>query len=159
MSGWMLRTLILFIFLITVRSLSNTVHKSYIIISNLQSGSNIGAICRNSLAFGVAEVIVVGRRDFFGKMRGADRGAKFKQKFSQFSSTEEAVAYLKSIEPTCKVLGIEIAEGAVSISDNPYNGPTAFVFGNEGGGLSEKQRSVCDSLAVSNYQKNALSSE
>jgi tRNA G18 (ribose-2'-O)-methylase SpoU len=47
---------------------------SYVILSNIQSGSNIGTICRNCLAFGVEEVLVIGKKDFRGKMRGADRG-------------------------------------------------------------------------------------
>ena len=64
-------------------------HKSY------NSGSNIGTIFRNSLAFGMSEVIFVVRKDFFGKMRGSDRGTKSKQKFSQLvPSTEEAVQYI-----------------------------------------------------------------
>ena len=113
-------------------------------LSNLQSGSNIGSICRNSLAFGVTEVIVVGRKDFFGKMRGADRGAKFKQRFSQFPSTEDAVLHLRTIEQSCRILGVEITDDSVSIHEQPFTGPTMFVFGNEGAGLSERQRSICD---------------
>ena len=89
-------------------------------------------------------MIVVGRKDFFGKMRGSDRGAKFKQAFSLFPSTDEAMTYLKLKEPQCRILGIEIKEDALSIDSLPFFGPTAFVFGNEGGGLSERQRALCD---------------
>lgn len=81
-------------------------------------------------------------------MRGSDRGAKFKQKFSQFPSTEEAVQYLRAIEPNCRILGVEIESSAVSIDNDPFTGSTAFVFGNEGGGLSERQRGICDGFVV-----------
>lgn len=57
----------------TEKEKSTVLPKCYVIISNLQSGSNIGSICRNALAFNVHEVIVVGRKGFRDKMRQADR--------------------------------------------------------------------------------------
>ena len=69
--------------------------KCYVVLSNIQSGSNVGSICRNALAFNVDEVIVVGRRNFRDKMRQADRGAKVRQKFVHFNSVAEAQTYLK----------------------------------------------------------------
>lgn len=119
---------------------------SYVIISNLQSGANIGQICRNALAFNVHEVLVVGRNNFNGKMRGADRGAKFMQRFVHLTSTAEARDYIKEREPDCQILGVEIADKAISIRDYKFRGSTAFMFGNEGGGLSDRQREICDDL-------------
>jgi tRNA G18 (ribose-2'-O)-methylase SpoU len=68
---------------------------SYVILSNIQSGSNIGNICRNCLAFNVSEVIIVGRRDFKQKMYSADRGAKKWLRFKNFLTYPEAIAYVK----------------------------------------------------------------
>ena len=89
--------------------------KCYVVISNLQSGSNIGSICRNALAFNVDEVIVVGRKGFRDKMRQADRGAKRRQKFIHFNSVSEAGIYLKEAK-NCSIVGIEIMDSAVSLS-------------------------------------------
>lgn len=86
--------------------------KCYVIISNLQSGSNIGSICRNALAFNVHEVIVVGRKGFRDKMRNADRGAKRRQTFVHFNSVAEAAVYLKE-ERNCSIVGVEIMDSAV----------------------------------------------
>ena len=86
--------------------------KCYVVISNLQSGSNIGSICRNALAFNVDEVIVVGRKGFRDKMRQADRGAKRRQKFIHFNSVSEAGVYLKEAK-NCSIVGIEIMDTAV----------------------------------------------
>lgn len=86
--------------------------KCYVIISNLQSGSNIGSICRNALAFNVHEVIVVGRKGFRDKMRNADRGAKRRQTFVHFNSVSEAAVYLKE-ERNCSIVGVEIMDSAV----------------------------------------------
>ena len=87
--------------------------KCYVIISNLQSGSNIGSICRNALAFNVHEVIVIGRKGFRDKMRNADRGAKRKQAFVHFNSILEAATYLKETK-NCSIVGVEIMDTAVS---------------------------------------------
>jgi hypothetical protein len=89
--------------------------KCYVIISNLQSGSNIGSICRNALAFNVHEVIVIGRKGFRDKMRNADRGAKRKQSFVHFNSILEAATYLKETK-NCSIVGVEIMDSAVSVS-------------------------------------------
>ena len=88
--------------------------KCYVIISNLQSGSNIGSICRNALAFNVHEVIVIGRKGFRDKMRNADRGAKRKQSFVHFNSILEAATYLKETK-NCSIVGVEIMDSAVSV--------------------------------------------
>lgn len=87
--------------------------KCYVIISNLQSGSNIGSICRNALAFNVHEVVVVGRKGFRDKMRNADRGAKRRQAFVHFNSVAEAATYLKETR-NCSIVGVEILDSAVS---------------------------------------------
>jgi hypothetical protein len=43
-----------------------------------------------------------------------------------------------------RILGIEIAPTAVSVATLPFSGPTAFILGNEGSGLSPAQCAVCD---------------
>lgn len=154
-------------------------NKCYVILNNLQSGSNIGSICRNCLAFGVSEVLVVGRKTFKDKMRGADRGAKLRLNFTNFPTNEAAAAYLRQngahrdslagadttatsggLAGSCLILGIEITDGAHPITSFPFlptdhgisvdsvsrncGYSTAFMFGNEGGGLSKAQRKICD---------------
>jgi tRNA(Leu) C34 or U34 (ribose-2'-O)-methylase TrmL len=160
--------------------------KCYLVLSNLQSGSNIGSICRNALAFNVSEVIVVGQRGFRDKMRQADRGAKMRLNFVHFQTLPEAIAYLNPPpvdkltqpnpapnptlsgvidsegvdtnaersavastshdRPRCLIYGVEIMPDAIPITKLPFDRTcsTAFIFGNEGGGLSQKQRDVCD---------------
>lgn len=124
-------------------------HPCYILLSNLQSGSNIGDICRNALAFNVSEVIIIGRSNYAGKMRGADRGAKRNLKFTEFPSTPLAAAYLKE-EKNATIIGIEIMGTALPITSTQElfdHGPIAFLFGNEGGGMSMTQKNVCDKFA------------
>jgi len=119
----------------------------FVILSNLQSGSNIGAICRNALSFNVKEVIVIGPKNGHKeKMRGADRGAKSRLKFVNFSQTSDALTYLRQEKKVDAVIGVEIANEALSVAavPSPFKTRTAFMFGNEGTGLSARQREQCD---------------
>lgn len=42
------------------------------------------------------------------------------------------------------VVGIEIDDGAAAVHTHPFTGNTAFMIGNEGQGLNEKQMKLCD---------------
>ena len=131
----------------------------YVLLNNLQSGSNIGAICRNALAFNVSEVVVVGRPNWNEKMRKADRGAKRVLRFVNFPSSAAAAVYLKE-EKKCKILGLEICEGAENLSTYEWEPQTSvcFVFGNEGAGLSEGQRKICDAFIYIPQYSSGLAS-
>jgi hypothetical protein len=45
-----------------------------------------------------------------------------------------------------RILGVEIAPSAVSVATLPFSGPTAFILGNEGSGMSAAQCAVCDAF-------------
>ena len=105
----------------------------YVVLSNLQSGTNIGRITRNALAFGASEVIVIGKRDI--NMHHGDKGAQRRQTFVHFYTIAEAARYLKE-ERGATILGVEIADGAVPVHLDPFSRSTAFMFGNEALGLS-----------------------
>ncbi len=47
-------------------------------------------------------------------------------------------------ERGARILGIEIAPDARSVASLPFSGPTAFILGNEGSGLSPTQCAICD---------------
>ena len=83
-----------------------------ILLSNLQSGSNIGAICRNAFAFNATEVILVGRKGI-PQMRQSDRGARQRLKFTHFSIWNDAVAYLKNDNEFMVVLEVNQATGSI----------------------------------------------
>ena len=88
-------------------------------------------------------------------MRMADRGAKRALRFVNFPSTAEAAAYLKN-ERKALMLGLEILPSAKSLLSYqfPEGRNVAFVFGNEGAGLSDGQRKACDEfLYVPQYSK------
>ena len=137
----------------------NKLPELYVILSNQQSGNNIGSICRNALAFNACEVIVVGRNSYIEKMRGSDRGAKSRLKFVNFPTLMEARNYLIKEKSCSHILGVEIHENAKRIHEFPFTSSTAFLFGNEGGGLSAKQRDICDGYVyISQYASGGMAS-
>lgn len=128
----------------------------YMVLSNLQSGGNIGNIIRSASIFGCHECLVVGQSRY--RLTG-DHGARFDLPQKHVWSHEEARDYLH--QRKIWIYGIEILEGAAPIMtynatsgevDFPFDNCTAngagaaFVMGNEGQGLSVKQREICDAF-------------
>ncbi|CAN6353708.1 unnamed protein product, partial [Urochloa humidicola] len=114
--------------------------ESVVVVHNVAKRHNVGTLARSATAFGVAEVVVVGRRDVsaFGS-----HGATSHLRFRHFTSLALARAYLKD-ERGCDICGVEITEDAQPVTAHPFRRSTAFLFGNEGTGLSQKECEICD---------------
>eukprot|EP00040_Diaphanoeca_grandis_P042310 m.264674 g.264674 ORF g.264674 m.264674 type:complete len:308 (-) comp57525_c0_seq1:75-998(-) len=113
---------------------------SFLIIHHISKKSNGWGVVRSAVAFGIRMVIVVGsdKMNAFG-CKGSDRYMEFKH----FSRLEHAHHYVKD-ELSADVVGIEICDEAKPLSTAPFKGATAFLMGNEGQGLSEKEMNICD---------------
>ena len=124
---------------------------SYVVLSNLQSGGNIGNILRSASIFGCEECVVVGQKRH--RLTG-DHGSRFDLRRRHIWNHEETRDYLH--KKGVRIYGIEIMANASPIMkydpktgivsfpfDRQWQG-AAFVMGNEGNGLSDKQRSICD---------------
>ncbi|EAY96503.1 hypothetical protein OsI_18405 [Oryza sativa Indica Group] len=114
--------------------------ESVVVVHNVAKRHNVGTLARSATAFGVAEVVVVGRRDVsaFGS-----HGATSHLRFRHFASLPLARAYLKD-ERGCDICGVEITHNALPVTAHPFRRSTAFLFGNEGTGLSQKECEICD---------------
>ncbi|CAN6459041.1 unnamed protein product [Victoria cruziana] len=100
--------------------------ESLIIVHNVAKRHNVGTLVRSATAFGVSELILVGRRDFntFGS-----HGSVHHLRFRHFYSLSDARLYLK--EKGWDICGIEIADGAKPVHEHPFKRSTAFILGNE----------------------------
>ncbi|PKA55345.1 21S rRNA (GM2251-2'-O)-methyltransferase [Apostasia shenzhenica] len=114
--------------------------ESILLVHNVAKRHNVGTMVRSATAFGVSEMILVGRRDFnaFGS-----HGSTAHLLFRHFHSLSEARSYLKE-QRNCDICGVEIADGALSVTQHPFKKSTAFLLGNEGTGLSPKECEICD---------------
>jgi tRNA G18 (ribose-2'-O)-methylase SpoU len=68
--------------------------ESIVVVHNVAKRHNVGTLARSATAFGVAEVVVVGRRDVsaFGS-----HGSTSHLRFRHFTTLATACAYLKVI--------------------------------------------------------------
>ncbi|RWR76621.1 putative TrmH family tRNA/rRNA methyltransferase [Cinnamomum micranthum f. kanehirae] len=142
--------------------------ESFVVVHNVAKRHNVGTLARSATAFGVSELVLVGRRDFnaFGS-----HGSTSHLRFRHFHSLSEARLYLKNArtsetltlsyffeedvdecnvvggdfqERDCDICGVEITDGAVAVNHHPFRKSTAFLLGNEGTGLSAKELEICD---------------
>ncbi|XP_071706515.1 uncharacterized protein [Rutidosis leptorrhynchoides] len=113
--------------------------ESYVVIHNIAKRHNVGTLARSATAFGVTELILIGRRDFnsFGS-----HGSTSHVRFRHFYSLADARVFLK--EKDCDICGVEITDNAMAVNGHPFKKSTAFLLGNEGSGLSAKECEFCD---------------
>jgi tRNA C32,U32 (ribose-2'-O)-methylase TrmJ len=85
---------------------------------------------------------LVGSRQFntFGS-----HGSEAYISYRHFNTLEECCEELKT-KHGCEIIGVEITDNAKAVHTHPWSGPVAFMLGNEGTGLNERQLRVCDSF-------------
>lgn len=96
------------------------------VVHNIAKRHNVGTLARSATAFGVSELIHVGRRDFnsFGS-----HGSTSHLRFRHFHSLQDARHFLK--EKDCDICGVEITDDAKPVNHHPFKKSTAFLLGNE----------------------------
>eukprot|EP00434_Breviolum_minutum_P024964 symbB.v1.2.022052.t1/scaffold1928.1/size95828/10 len=124
---------------------SSLANYCYLILFNLNKKNNLGAILRSAAAFGVRLVLLVGRQGFKAFCKKSGQGVV---PIENAATVSEAVAALKARHPAgeLQVCGVEILSQAQSLHSSPFRGPTAFMVGNERGGLTREQIDHCDSF-------------
>ena len=110
------------------------------ILLNIAKDSNFGFLIRTANAFG-AKILVAGRNKV---ARFGATGRTRRTPLRKFRHFDEAIDFVR--ERNCEILGVEIGEEAQSVWEEPFKGPTAFLIGNEGEGLSPKQLEIADRL-------------
>ncbi|CAE8637391.1 unnamed protein product [Polarella glacialis] len=113
--------------------------ESYLLLFNVGKKQNFGTLLRSACAFGVSEVVIVGAKKLatFG-----NQGTAQHAQTRHFDSLEAAKEFLTG--RGARICGIEIDDNAKPVSTHPFSGPTAFMLGNEGIGMSPQQRAACD---------------
>ena len=127
--------------------------KCYLIIHNVAKKHNVGSIIRSAAAMGVTEIWVVGKRKIasFGNQGTAKRVV-----YRNFGSLEELKTYSQA--NSVQIIGLEILSSSKNIWDSPFSGSTAFLMGNEGTGMSEQEKEICDGFVyIPQYNSNTES--
>jgi tRNA G18 (ribose-2'-O)-methylase SpoU len=122
-----------------VADLDTRRHDFHVAIENWQHDFNIGTIVRSANAFLAREVHIVGKR------RWNRRGAMVTDRYQHVRHHETAAdlaAYLHG--DGVRLLGIDNLPGSAHLETMPLPRRVCFLFGQEGPGLSEAARDVCD---------------
>jgi tRNA G18 (ribose-2'-O)-methylase SpoU len=122
-----------------VADLDTRRHDFHVAIENWQHDFNIGTIVRSANAFLAAEVHIVGNRRW--NRRGAMVTDRY-QHVRHHAHAEELAAYLH--ERDTALLGIDNLPGSRHLETMALPRRVCFLFGQEGPGLSEGAREVCD---------------
>lgn len=113
--------------------------KLYLLIHNICKPMNVGMMIRSASAFNVSKVFLVSKDPESKKssklfknfgLKYGDKGTSAKMDYHYFFSVSEAKTYFN--ERGITICGIEIGNGAMSVTEDPWKGDTVLVPGNEG---------------------------
>ena len=124
-----------------VADLDTRRHGFHVAIENWQHDFNIGTIVRTANAFLAEEVHIVGNR------RWNKRGAMVTDRYQHLRHHVDVPAladYLHQLQEPVRLLGIDNLPGSAHLETMEVPRRVCFLFGQEGPGLSEGAREVCD---------------
>jgi tRNA G18 (ribose-2'-O)-methylase SpoU len=128
----------------------------YLVLSNISKRPNIRSLLLTAAALGCSGVFVVGQAAFDTNVDGGDLPGQIidhvnqgKMFIKRFCKWHECTSYLQ--QHGIRLVGIEIHKQAINIeafvAQEP-NQDVAFLPGNEGQGLNEKQMKSCDAFCI-----------
>ncbi|MEY2665764.1 MAG: hypothetical protein RLZZ480_869 [Candidatus Parcubacteria bacterium] len=128
----------------------NSFYMKYIILEDIRSAYNVGAIFRTADAAGVAKVFLVGYTpapiDRFGRVQGeiekTSLGASKTMAWEQVATTKEIIERLQASGVI--VAAVELAPGSVSLKDFTEPEHVAYIVGNEVDGVSKEALELAD---------------
>lgn len=115
-----------------------------IVLDNIRSLSNVGAVFRTADAFRIEGLYLCGitacppHREIHKTALGADETVKWQY----FETTEDACKALK--DKSYKIFAVEQVEGSQMLQDFKFDPNTALIMGNEVEGVSEEALPYCD---------------
>lgn len=126
-------------------------NQSFLLLNNIAKDANFGFLIRTANAFG-AIPLIVGRKRY---SRGGAAAGTSRTPVLHFPALDAAIDFARGKD--CEICGIEILPSARPVSEHPFQRSTLFIAGNEGEGLSDKQKAACDSFVYIPQFGNAVS--
>ena len=113
------------------------------ILQHINYNINIGTIIRSNNAFLGKEVFVVGRRRY--DKRGSC-GTYHYERVYHCDNLNEVVEYLHSLGYTIYAVDNIMEYNPINIMDEKFPKKSAFLFGEENGGLTQEEIELCDKM-------------
>lgn len=136
--------------LVMTKTICYATFVKYIILEDIRSAYNVGAIFRTADAAGVAKVFLVGYTpaptDRFGRVQAeiekTSLGASKTVPWEQVATMREVIERLQA--DGVHVVAVELAEGSVSLRDFEEPENVAYIVGNEVDGVSKEALELAD---------------
>lgn len=118
-----------------------------VLMSELQDPHNVGAVIRSAAAFGLAGVLMPehNQSPVTGAVVKVSAGMAFRIPLVRIGNINQAVRDLK--DTGFAIYGLE-GDGGEPLPEKPFNSPTVFIIGNEGEGIKQKTKELCDALVA-----------
>ena len=159
--------------------------ESFLLIHNVAKPKNIGLLLQSAVFFNVSTIFLIAKKPKKPKEKKpqneespanakekkaqkerivieglpkctGDRGCVELLNFRTFKNMNEFRNFCKT--EGIWVMGIEIGEGCKPVTQNPFRQKTCFILGNEGQGLMQKLKDVCDDFVYIPHYSNKTGS-
>jgi 23S rRNA (guanosine2251-2'-O)-methyltransferase len=128
-----------------IQTLSNDPASAILILGEVQDPHNVGAVIRSAAAFGLKGVLIPphNQAPVTGTVIKVSAGMAFKIPLVAISNVNSVARDLQ--KRGFWTYGLE-GEGTVTTVSERFDRPSVFILGNEGSGLRQKTKELCDSL-------------
>lgn len=128
-----------------IKKLSITPDTALLILGEVQDPHNVGAVIRSAAAFGLAGVLIPphNQAPVTGTVVKVSAGMAFRIPLVAISNVNSVARDLQ--KKGFWVYGLD-GQGSVTTTTETFERPSAFIVGNEGSGLREKTKELCDDI-------------
>jgi len=128
-----------------VENLNINENSALLILGEVQDPHNVGAVIRSAAAFGLAGVLIPPHKQapVTGTVIKVSAGMAFRIPLVSITNVNSVTRDLQ--KRGFWVYGLD-GEGETSTSSEIYSKPSVFILGNEGRGLRQKTKELCDNL-------------
>ena len=129
-----------------------------VLIYNIQSKHNVKSIINTALSFDCDKILIIGKdkkvlQNYYSNEKNK---SIINEKFIIFNNLEELKEY--TTKNKIYICGIEIGKNCIPVQKEPFKGNTLFVLGNEGMGLNQRQKELCEQFVFIEQYSNKTGS-
>lgn len=127
--------------------------ESVLVLINVRSAINVGAIFRTADAVGIDKIFLVGvtprPTDQFGRIqKDIAKSALGAENFVAWEYEKDAISLIKKLKKNnYKIIGLEQDDQSIDYREIKINTKTAFLLGQEVGGIDKEILKKCDQIA------------
>ncbi|MSR70827.1 RNA methyltransferase [Candidatus Kaiserbacteria bacterium] len=133
-------------FVTFAETLSATKDTALVLLDGVQDPQNVGAIIRTAAGFGASAVLLPehGTAPVTGTVIKVSAGMAFRIPLVSVGSAKQTLVDLK--KRGYKVYGLAADGGATPLPQARFDAPAVFILGNEGAGIADDIRKLCDEV-------------